>query len=376
MSDRPTEGPVWIREADAVFRGGGIKVVGLIGALIGFETHPSRPIERWVSTGGTSSGAIIASYLIVDRGPQAAQRLIEELDPERLAGFVDFPLGRKYVGGLPRLLARRGMASGIALERWLDELLGGATFAIARPTDGSDDWGRSRLKLVAFDLTNRRLLVLPEDLSRYRLPGTRQPIDPATFPIARAVRMSASIPYLFEPVTLEQIAVPDPSRPGRLLTVTPRPATIVDGAAVSTFPVWLFDDPDPKRPTFGFTLTGGASFGRGHGTIRRLPWPLEFGFEMFNAAQHAWDERFVTRSTSVRTVGVEATVRTPDGTDHPIRTTDFRLDTRLRDLLVANGRAAATSYLDEFDASAHFNSFHASPLSGVDRAGTDGSEKP
>ncbi len=144
MSDHePSERPAWIREADAVFRGGGIKVVGLIGALIGFETHPSRPIERWVSTGGTSSGAIVASYLIVDRSPRAAQNLLELLDPERLAGFADFPLGRKYLGGLPRLLTRRGMAPGAALERWLDELLGGATFAIADPADGSGDWRRS-----------------------------------------------------------------------------------------------------------------------------------------------------------------------------------------------------------------------------------------
>ena len=85
---------------------------------------------------------------------------------------------------------------------------------------------------------------------------------------------------------------------------------------------------------------------------------------MFDAAQRAWDERFVTRSTSVRTVAVEATVRTPDGADHAIGTTDFRLDMRLRDLLVANGRAAATRYLDEFDASAHVNSFHVRPRSG------------
>ena len=361
---------VWIREADAVFRGGGIKVLGLVGALIGFETHPKRPIERWVSTGGTSSGAIVASYLIADRRPHAAQRLIDELDPERLAGFVDFPLGRKYVGGLPRLLTRRGMAPGAALERWLDELLGGATFAIAGPADGSEDWSRSRLKLIAFDVTNRHLLVLPEDLPRYRLPGSRQAIDPASFPIARAVRMSTSIPYLFEPVTLEQIAVPDPSRPGRLRTVTPRPATIVDGAAVSTFPVWLFDQPEPIRPTFGFTLTGEA-LGRGRGRAI-LPWPLEFGFEMFNAAQHAWDERFSTRSTNVRTVAVETTVRTSDGANHAIRATDVRLDRRLRDLLVAKGREAATRYLDEFDPSTHLNSFHASPLSGSDDAGRTG----
>ena len=158
--------------------------------------------------------------------------------------------------------------------------------------------------------------------------------------------------------------------------MTPRPAMIIDGAAVSTFPVWLFDVPNPKRPTFGFTLSEDP-LGRGNGSaVRRLPWPLELGFEMFNAAQHAWDERFATRSTNVRTVAIEPTVRTPDGEDHPIRASDFHLEPRLRDLLVANGRAAATRYLDEFDASTHINSFHANPLSRKDGESTSPDETP
>jgi hypothetical protein len=40
------------------------------------------------------------------------------------------------------------------------------------------------------------MLVLPDDLGKYRLPHARSPIDPDRFPIASAVRTSMSIPYL------------------------------------------------------------------------------------------------------------------------------------------------------------------------------------
>jgi hypothetical protein len=33
----------WIEEADGVFRGGGVKGLGLAGALLGFAEHPTKP---------------------------------------------------------------------------------------------------------------------------------------------------------------------------------------------------------------------------------------------------------------------------------------------------------------------------------------------
>jgi NTE family protein len=55
----------WIDEADGVFRGGGVKGIGLAGALSGFAEHPTKPVRRWVNVAGASAGAIIASYLAV-----------------------------------------------------------------------------------------------------------------------------------------------------------------------------------------------------------------------------------------------------------------------------------------------------------------------
>src|SRR5439155_19686647 len=53
----------WIEEADGVFRGGGVKGLGLAGALLGFAEHPTKPIKKWVNVAGASAGAILACYL-------------------------------------------------------------------------------------------------------------------------------------------------------------------------------------------------------------------------------------------------------------------------------------------------------------------------
>ena len=59
------------------------------------------------------------------------------------------------------------------------------------------------------------MVVLPEDLPDYG-------IDPDRFEIARAVRMSISIPYFFEPVIVKK-------------------HVFVDGGILSNFPMWIFD---------------------------------------------------------------------------------------------------------------------------------------
>jgi NTE family protein len=358
-----TETPAsWRREADGVFKGGGVKGLALIGALEGFAAHPRWPVDRWLNVAGASAGAIIAAYLAYDRSPNIGTKMLTFFDPERLASFQDFPRGRKYLGGVPRLLTKRGMAPGDAFETWLDGILGHATFALARPEDGSDDWSQSSLKLIACDITNRRLLVLPEDLAHYRLPGTRAAIDPATFPISKAVRMSMSIPYFFQPVELEQVRDRDPDRQASLVTIPARPATIVDGGTLSNFPVWLFDRPNPRRPTFGFNLRGGQNVAAGmNQMLARLPWPLRLGFDILHTAQDAWDERLSTHSTNVRTLTVDATVRRRDGSLYPVAATDFALSQELQDLLVENGRRAATAFLDRFELSEYMNTLHAAP---------------
>lgn len=57
------------------------------------------------------------------------------------------------------------------------------------------DLPRGRLTVIASDITNGRIVVLPDDLELYG-------ISPDSFEVAKAVRMSCSIPYFFDPVML------------------------------------------------------------------------------------------------------------------------------------------------------------------------------
>jgi NTE family protein len=335
-ADRPLE---WVDEADGVFKGGGVKGLALAGALAGCAEHPTKPIRRWKSVAGASAGAIIAGYLAIGKDANDMLAAIGNIPYPKLQ---DFPYGQKVLGIAELIAGSHGMAKGDAFLTWFDRELGGATFE--HLSDGDGDF---RLRMIAVDTTKHRLLVLPKDLADYREPGAAANIDPARFSVAHAARMSMSIPYFFEPVKLVHV---DPK------TGQTTDCEIVDGGTLSNFPVWLFDvDPrtagrPPTRPTIGFNLTGGRGVGGGiRSVVSHLPWVVRFGVSIFDTAEEAWDERFASHSTRTRTIAVDA-----DG----VGTTDFTLSQEQRDLLIANGRAAAKRFLDDFDLAAYENTYH------------------
>src|SRR5690606_37715204 len=136
-----------------------------------------------------------------------------------------------------RLLFKKGLYSGDPLEQWIFKQLakkGIYTFA---------DLPLKKLRIIASDISEGRLMVLPDDLPLYGL-------DPSNFPVSHAVRMSASIPYFFVPVLIRN--------------VNPRPIYVVDGALLSNFPLWIFDKEQIEtvsqsrmsKPTIGFQLVG------------------------------------------------------------------------------------------------------------------------
>jgi NTE family protein len=77
----------WIEEADGVFRGGGVKGLGLAGALLGFAEHPEKPVKKWVNVAGASAGAIIACYLAAGHDADDIAALI--VDGAKGAGWLD-----------------------------------------------------------------------------------------------------------------------------------------------------------------------------------------------------------------------------------------------------------------------------------------------
>lgn len=329
--------PATVTEADGVFQGGGIKGLAIVGAILGFREHPSISIERWVNVAGTSAGAIIAAQIACSDDPRKVLEVVRTAPWQK---FADYGPGGRILGGLPNLARHHGLAHGEYFRRWFDEVLEGKTFRHVRSEATEEEGpGRSyRLKLIAADVTNRDMLVLPEDLAKYRLPGSAAAIDPDDFKIADAVRMSLSIPFFFRPVTL-------------IRADTGEPATIVDGGVLSNFPVWLFDarDREPRRPTFGLRLTGGRGVGQGlFKFVDRLGWPAKLASDVHRTATEAWDERFMSHSTVVRTCPVDA---------GDVGTTDFDLPPERINALLESGRQDATVFLDRFDIGQYVNTF-------------------
>jgi NTE family protein len=318
-----------IHEADGVFQGGGVKGLALVGALLEFadkSRHPDAYVGDWVNVAGTSAGAIIAAYLACGHDAGQTRALVQNAPYER---FVDWGPGGEIIGGGLNLLRYHGLARGVVFRDWFDAAIGGQTFG---------DIGRAgrTLRLIAADVTRREILVLPGDLSSYRVAGSGQPIDPQGFSVADAVRMSMSIPYFFQPIELVHHH-------------SGQPSTIVDGGVLSNFPVWLFDveDRDPLRPTFGFHLIDGKGVGGGLArVIDGLGWVAGMAADIFHTATCAWDQRFLSRSTLVRTCTVSA---------GEIGTTDFDLTEDQKQWLLDSGRDAAREFLTQWNPKNYIN---------------------
>ena len=89
------------------------------------------------------------------------------------------------------------------------------------------------LAVVATDLNHGRGVSIPNDLPRYG-------VDGESFPVARAVRMSAVVPFLFTPVRLQD-------------RIRGETVLMSDGAMSSNFPIGLAG---PESPILGFRLVG------------------------------------------------------------------------------------------------------------------------
>jgi NTE family protein len=312
-----------IHEADVVFEGGGVKGIALAAGAAQFE---ERGFTKWKSLAGTSAGAIMAAYVACGHSAADALELVQNLDWKQ---FEDWGRLGEVAGGAINLERIHGVCHGDVFHTWMTEQVHNKTFG-----DVWDDaTNTSRLRMIATDITRHKMLVLPDDLSDYQ--GTDgKPFDPKAFPIAEAVRMSMAIPYFFAPWHL--VAVGDDSAP-RGTT-----CTIVDGGVLSNFPIWLFDskpDADPTRPTFGFFITGGRGVGGGLEWVGKLNWALGMGLDIFHTTTGAWDARFHSHSTIVRTCAVPV-----DG----LGTTDFARAKALAPRIIADARKAADAFLDSF----------------------------
>lgn len=303
--------------ADIVLEGGGVKGLGLVGAITALEAQG----YQFNRVAGTSAGAVVGSLLAAGLGVDAMVKTMQNLDYTKFQdkNWLD-QLGP--VGELASLLMLKGIYRGEYLHRWLsDELvsLGVRTFADLRlDTPEAQELPKAqryKLTVIVSDVSRGELVRLPWDYHKYGL-------DPDEQLVADAVRASMSIPFFYIPVRL-------------------RRSWLVDGGFLSDFPISLFDRPDglvPRWPTFGVKLSAkpqpGATINPVHST-----WGLAKA--LFSTMQGAHDRMHLDDPSGLRrTMFVDSSVVNP---------TDFGITRSQQQQLFENGQTAAKKFLDNWD---------------------------
>ncbi len=267
---------------NAVFEGGGVKGIALAGAVHAAE----RKGLTFHQVAGTSSGAIVASLVAAGYSAEELKNIIMATP---FSSFMQRApvFNAKIIGPLTRLFLKKGLYSGEALERWIHQLL------LAKGIRTFSDLKKNQLRIIASDISDRRLLVLPDDIEQYG-------IDPKRLLISKAVRMSTSIPYFFDPVIIRKA----PSKRAPKQSFADQFAYIVDGGLLSNFPLWIFDqDHTPKAeqliPTIGFQLVG-----RGTGQPNTIFGPVTMFKALFSTMMDAHDERYIEEANRFRTIKI------------------------------------------------------------------------
>lgn len=321
--------------ADLVFEGGGVKGIGLAGAYRALSDHGYQA----QCVAGTSAGAITAALVAAGyTGAELEQVVLHEMK------FTDFEdpsaLGRLGApGDAAEFFLHRGIHSGNYFLTWMRARLaakGKATFADLRNPDQSDPKRAYLLRVIASDLTGRSMLVLPDDAAKLGVPSDE-------LEIALAVRMSMSIPVFFRPVVADG-------------------HTIVDGALLSNYPIWLFDAPPgqpPAFPTFGMVLVAPSQTAPlvptdgGSAPPAPVKSPVDFAKAIAETMMEARDRFYVEEANYARTIPIPTL---------GVRTTDFDISPERARALFESGKQAADDFLSVWDFDAYKAKFRSGPL--------------
>lgn len=291
---------------NAVFEGGGVKGIGLVGAIKAAEEAGMT----FAKVAGTSSGALIAALLAAGYTATELEQLIRD------APYKNFLHQRKityvpFIDYSLRLIFKFGLHSGVALEQWVSQLLA------AKGIYTFKDLPENKLRIIISNISSGKMMVIPEDLTDYGL-------SQGTMKVATAVRMSCSIPLFFQPTKLRR------SRK--------KSDFIVDGALLSNFPLWVFDEEEQeayqRTPTIGFQFVG--RYRTGH--------PIDGLFSFMKAIVatmvDAHDDRYISKQNIFRTIKVPTL---------NISATDFYLDEKKSQMLFASGFQAGQVFFKSFN---------------------------
>lgn len=303
--------------ADAVFEGGGVKGIGLVGAAAVVEEHG----YRWSNLAGASAGAIVAALLAAGYTAPELRKIVSELDYRKLKDVSTFDKV-PMVGPLTSVIFEKGIYEGRFFENWMRGLLKAkkvSTFKdLIIDEFKDDDRFRFKLRVIASDVSRGRILVLPQDIAEFG-------INPEDLDVAFAVRMSMSIPFFYEPVRVRYKS-------------ENQSVYIVDGGMLSNFPLWIFDSESmPEWPTFGFKLVEPESKQE---IPHRIKGPISMLTGLFATMMEAHDARYIKDEQFVRTIPIPTL---------GVGTTEFDITAEKSEALYQSGRQAGEKFLTTWD---------------------------
>lgn len=335
--------------ADIVMSGGGVKGIGLVGAVVALMQGGYR-VGR---ISGTSAGSLVGAVI-------AAAAHGEQLSGEQLREIALSLPYRKFLDPVPAAavpvlgmawaaLRGDGMYRGDFIHNWIESelrTLGVRTFGDLRIEDPELPLQqRYRLVVTVADVTRGHLVRLPWDYRR--LYG----VDPDEQPVADAVRASMAIPFFFRPVTLTSTAG---------LT-----STLIDGGLLSSFPMYSLDRTDgksPRWPSFGITVMaknpaqGDGDPGPGLAPLIHLPGAPQLLEAIINTAILGHDQTYLSQpAVAARTIAVDSS---------DIGYLNFNISSADREKLYDKGYTAAQKFLTTWNWSRYLQRFH--PESGAD----------
>ena len=324
--------PLQSKPIDLVLEGGGVKGIGLVGAILELDAA-GYSVKR---VAGTSAGAIVASIVAaLDAKGQPLTQLHEVLTTCQYHRFMKNTGLRGKLGPLGAaagLMVHMGLYDGDYLIEWLGGVLSdiGITHFSDLPLhDPGADKNLTASQLYSLvvhtsDITRGKIVRLPWDYPAYGFePDNQRVVD--------AVRASMAIPFFFEPVRLR---APSGTIGGEECDAGD--VVWVDGGMLDNYPLDVFDRTDgaPARwPTVGIKLSARQTVIKG--TAGEDSVASETMACLRTLLDNA-DRYYVEEPDQSATIFVDST---------GISATDFGLSEQVQETLFQNGQSAARAWI-------------------------------
>ena len=309
-------------DCDIVIQGGGVKGIAFAGAL----TALTEVGYQGRNFAGTSAGAMVAALLAAGYTADEITTQMQNVDYQKAMGetLIDkFGIGGKSIS----LFDTYGIYNNNYIENLMTKLLlrkGKRVFGDL-PKFTANGNLRERycnLCVTATDLTTGRLLILPDDLVDFG-------IDPATFPIAKAVKASISFPLFYEPVMLKD-------QNGLV-------HYLVDGGLISSYPMFILDN----GRSYLERAVIGLRFGESLPQINEIKNFIDYVKSMVTTLVEIHDEAYskVAKGDYERSIFISTVL----SNGQPIKTMQFDLSREDIADLYQNGLTAAREFLLNFN---------------------------